>query len=559
MIREIIEKNYRPLPGNPHGVMITTTLEFASSIEEEEAKSLVNGFRNLPQGSWSLKLWYTPLWDRHEDDMMPRPAKARLMAGSKNAELLFADERLTAWLDTLSPAFADDFGGLANRARWVNILGVRSLHSDSPLALCFPIKRRIADFPKLRTLHESLVSREGIVLFQQHKDWRDLLEWVRGREAIIAWLDAHRVEATPSDAGRTAAEIIKAVGNLHGVQLFAHEETIRKLDDMASRRVREGEPENANSTKEYPDRTASVEEWKALVSRRSNKMRFRSATLDDFVKANVFRLGLAVPCTHCQKTNWYGLDDVSAELICVRCLSVFPFPQGGINPKRTPWHYRVVGPFSVPDFASGGYATALTLRLFARGLGTSDVRITYATGLDLKFDQVMMEVDFVLWFQNMFRDSKEPVTLFGEAKSFAEEAFSRRDIDRLKALAHRFPGSFLVLSCLKNRLSKPEKDRIRKLAEWGRLPDSAGRPRAPVIVLLGDDLFLEWHLPDAWKTRGGKFASIIGDRYIDLRNLRTLADITQRAYLDMPSYFEWLRKRYEGLRGRKKPSRAKAA
>jgi hypothetical protein len=434
-----------------------------------------------------------------------------------------------------------------NSARWVNVLGLRSIHRDSPLALCFPIKSRIEDFPKLITLRQALVSREGIVLFQQHKDWRDLLEWMRGREAIVAWLDARGIEATPSDAGRTAAEIIKAVGDLHGVRLFAHEETIRKLTDMASRRVREPEPGNGESTKEYPDRTASVAEWKSLISRRSNRSRFGSEKLDKFVAANVLRLGLAVRCTHCQKTNWYGLDDLSAETVCVRCLSTFRFPQGEIDPKRTPWHYRVVGPFSVPDFASGGYATALTLRLFAQGLGTTDVKMTYATGLDLRFDQLPIEIDFVLWFQKerMFRDSKEPVTLFGEAKSYAEEAFSTKDIDRLKVVARRFPGSFLVLSCLKDKLSKAEKDRIRGLAEWGRLPDSAGRPRAPVIVLLGGDLLFEWHLRETWETRGGKFAKLIGGHYIDLTHLWNLADITQHAYLEMLPYHEWRRKRYE--------------
>jgi hypothetical protein len=427
----------------------------------------------------------------------------------------------------------------------------------APLALCFPIKSRIVDFPKLITLRQALMSREGIVLFQNYKNKRDLLKWMRGREAIIAWLDAHGVEATPSDAGRTAGEIINAVGDLHGVRLFAHEETLHKLNDMASRRVRE----HGESTKKYPDRTASVADWKSIVSRRSNKSRFGPTELDDFVMANVFRLGLAVPCTHCQKTNWYGLDDLSTKLVCVRCLSTFPFPQGEIDPKRTPWHFRVVGPFSVPDFASGGYATALTLRLLARGLGTTDVRITYATGLDLKFDQLSIEVDFVLWFQkeHMFRDSKEPVTLFGEAKSYAGEALSKRGIDRLKAVARRFSGSFLVLSCLKDRLSKAEKDRIRGLAEWGRLPDSAGRPRAPVIILLGGDLFFEWDLRETWETRGDKFAKMIREPYIDLTHLWNLADITQAAYLEMPPYDEWWRKRYQRPGRRRMSARAKAS
>jgi hypothetical protein len=490
-----------------------------------------------------------------------RPAKARLEAGSQNGELLFTGHRLNAWINTLSPKFAGRFSRSTNRARWVNVLNIGSFHSDSALALCYPIKQRIADFPKLRTLREALVSREGIVLFQHYKDWRELLEWTYGREAIIAWLQAYGVEATPSDAGRTAEELIRAVGHLGGVRLFAHEETIRKLDYMAARRVSGSQARDGKSQKEYPDRTAPVEDWISLVRRRGNELRFPTAKLDDLVKANILRLGIAVSCTHCQKQNWYSLDDLSQTLVCTRCLNSFVFPEGEINPRRTPWHYRVVGPFSVPDFASGGYATALTLRLFARGLETADVRITYATGLELRLDQLSMEVDYVLWFQKgrILQDSKEPATLFGEAKSYSEEAFSTKDIDRLWALGRRFPGSFLVLSCLKDKLSKTEKHRIRRLAEWGRLPNAEGKPRAPVIVLLGSDLFFEWHLHEAWKGRGGKFADMIGDHYTDLTNLWNLADLTQRAYLDMPPYFDWLRKRYEALNRRRRPANSKPA
>jgi hypothetical protein len=263
--------------------------------------------------------------------------------------------------------------------------------------------------------------------------------------------------------------------------------------------VSESQAGDGKSKKEYPDRTAPVEDWITLLRRRGNDSRFSTAKLDDLVKANILRLGIAVSCTHCQKRNWYSLDDPSDTLVCIRCLNSFAFPQGEINPRRTPWHYRVVGPFSVPDFGSGGYATALTFRLFARGLETAGVRITYATGLELRFDQLSMEVDYVLWFQrgHIWQDNKEPATLFGEAKSYSEEAFSKKDIDRLWALGRRFPGSFLVLSCLRDKLSKTEKHRIRGLAEWGRLPNADGKPRAPVILLLSSDLFFKWHLHDA--------------------------------------------------------------
>jgi CubicO group peptidase (beta-lactamase class C family) len=72
------------------------------------------------------------------------------------------------------------------------------------------------------------------------------------------------------------------------------------------------------------------------------------------------------------KMNWVGLAAMSDQLICERCLGPFAFPQGTLDFEHTPWRYRVVGPFSVPDFAGGAYATVLALRVFGdmvAGLG----------------------------------------------------------------------------------------------------------------------------------------------------------------------------------------------
>src|SRR6266404_5835887 len=42
-IVEFVKANYRPLPGNPHGVMIQATIQFGRSISEDRAKAVAEG------------------------------------------------------------------------------------------------------------------------------------------------------------------------------------------------------------------------------------------------------------------------------------------------------------------------------------------------------------------------------------------------------------------------------------------------------------------------------------------------------------------------------------
>ena len=323
---------------------------------------------------------------------------------------------------------------------------------------------------------------------------------------------------------------------------------------MAARRqVRSAE--GVIETREYPDRTLPVAEWSGLLQKRFNRNQgYHRYSLSDFTEKNVLRLGLEVRCTNCHKDNWYAINQLDLFITCSRCLDRFKFPQGDLRFRSTPWHYRVVGPFSVPDYAAGGYATALTLRLIAHGLGTHDAQITYATGLDVEIGKRSLEIDFVLWHQRarFQRENLEPATLFGEAKSYAREAFTERELENMRMLATYFPDSFLVLSCLKKQISNKEKRLIKKLAEWGRIPQDDGSPRAPVIVLTGHELFFDWHLANTWKKAGGKAAECIGERYHDFRDLWLLADITQQIHLDLPSWHDWVRQWYQAKWERKK-------
>ena len=68
------------------------------------------------------------------------------------------------------------------------------------------------------------------------------------------------------------------------------------------------------------------------------------------------------------------------------------FPQADItdiNRRKYLFRYLVIGPFATPGAADGGYATALTLRLFSETLDISDNRLTYTAGLKFKSEKNM--------------------------------------------------------------------------------------------------------------------------------------------------------------------------
>lgn len=532
---EFVKANYRPLPGNPNGVMIHPMLQFGRSISEEKARAAVAdvGLTQLSDTRWALQHWYDRIWDLDRTDLIAQPERARLSAATSDFEVnvgrdpSYRNCRFTS----LAPDFATPHGD--GSARWVNVLKLQTYGEDENLALTLPSSFTGDESQGLRLGSAALISREGFVLPQRYKQHREYLRLFTGREAVIAWLEMQGLKAEPSDPGRIADQIFASLGGLWGVPLIANRETLRLLDEM-SKSVRK---HTDGRVEEFPDRTIEVKRWKDHIHRRANTGIGRRADLDAFIKAKVFRLGLTLQCTNCMKKNWFGIENLKEELICERCLQSFPFPQGSLNFDRTPWQYRVVGPFSVPDFAGGAYATVLTLHAFGHIVAGDRVNLTYATGLHFTIgDNAPFEVDLTFWYQRreMFDLEEEPLLAFGEAKSFAADAFKQEDLERMQKLATQFPGAFLIFSTLKDELNDEEKREIGRFALWGRerLPD--GKPRAPVIVLTGAELFSAWSMAQSWKDAGGQRAQIAEPAYMRFDNLWTLAEATQQVYLELP-------------------------
>ena len=319
------------------------------------------------------------------------------------------------------------------------------------------------------------------------------------------------------------------------MHLIADKETICLLNSMAMQEVVRGAADDA-TRRQYEGRTVNARRWEILIANRAKKQLPR-LTLEEFTKRGILKLGLGVPCPNCTHGNWFGLDEVSYQVTCERCLKAFPYPQGATS---TRWKYRVTGPFSVPDFAEGAYCVALTLDMFSRKLnGGYNVAMTYTTGLNLKHEQFEREVDFAFWHSESttFGQRTEPRFVFGEAKSFAKEAITDRDIKTLKLVASAVPGSVVVVSVLKPAFCDPEKELLVEFTKWG-WELVHGQPRAQVILLTGIELFADFDVQMAWKNAGGHYPA--DPRYDVFGDLDAFAHATQKIHLGLNYYAERL-------------------
>jgi hypothetical protein len=136
---QFLKSNYRPLPGNPHGVMITPTIQLGRSINEERAKTLVAeaGLTALQDCRWAFKLWYDQVCEDNTDDRVARPQPVRVTAAEADHELTVSgDDEPSIRFPDLAPGFAPEHDNRS--ARWVNVLRLQNYGSDDRLALVLP-------------------------------------------------------------------------------------------------------------------------------------------------------------------------------------------------------------------------------------------------------------------------------------------------------------------------------------------------------------------------------------------------------------------------------------
>ena len=249
------------------------------------------------------------------------------------------------------------------------------------------------------------------------------------------------------------------------------------------------------------------------------------------------------------------LTSADYQITCERCLKPYDFPQAALRDHNRNWTYRVVGPFSVPDFGRGSYSALFrcvfwSLSLFYR-------QDTFSTAMNLVFDGIEHEVDFVAWRgEARLTPEKPPRLIIGETKSLGRDAVIKpKDMAKLKAVAQKLPDAAIVVAVMRDHFTEKEKRILRKFVTWGRRLNAYGEPTNPVLLLTSHELFMDHHVLYTWKNLTPEHAKFSDSN--QTLDLQSFADATQQIYLGLKSFSQWHRELWAARHARRK-KKAKA-
>jgi hypothetical protein len=551
-IHKILKAEHRQIMGNPNGVMHKATIEFGRSIPNMKAEFLIRCLKpGLPQGALVVKYWRNAIWIEHRDDRVHRDNRIEVTAKERRADLVLKEDReLRTTFETLEPGFSERYG--RGNHRWVNVLNISNYNNRS-IGTVLPFNTFDRSWPRLGMGGDAIpVGSEGWVFPQQYTNLGQYVSLLTANDAIVGSLGQLGIRAELSEPGHIARQMLEHLRGLWGVHLLADIETLKLLNKMAGGlRRKSNEEDTVEETFEL--RTAPLKDWTDRIAARKRRRPLPRLSLEDFTKSNVIRLGLETDCPHCNAKNWSTLTGIDYRVTCERCLKPYDFPQAALREHNRNFTYRVVGPFSVPDYGRGSYSALLTLRLLER-FDDSTSEMTFSTAMNLSFDGVQREVDFVAWRGDgrLGRESRRPPHLIiGEAKSLGRgDLITARDLVKLKSVAVKVPDAVVVISVLRDHFTRAEKVLLEKFVNWGRRVNVRGEPTNPMLLFTSHDLTMDHSLSVTWKDLGGTHA-----RFADYEHTRTLlniADATQQIHLGLPSFHQVRRDYWDRRHARRK-------
>lgn len=534
-LNDVIQEEYRPMAENPNGIMHSATIEFGRSISQASSQAMIKEFfEPCTKGKFTVKFWRNDIWHTKAENEGPKFDRIRYSYSTSSHKLSIDEEGYTE-VPAISPEFSRRFGG--RNARWANVLKIRG-YGKSEYATLLPFNTFNDNWPKRFVGNSVQITSEGWVQLSRYKNLNNVLFLQNGVDAIIGWLETKGVSAQLSDAGQISKQLYERIGGLWDLHIFKNSETLKLLNKMASS-FRRRKADDEEMLESFEGRASSIDVWFNHIQKRRQNQSLPSLSVEDFTKREVLKLGIETKCTHCKAKNWSSLDQVDYELLCHRCLKKYEFPQSGLRKQNKNWKYRVFGPFALPDYARGSYSALLTVNAIKEIRFHSDA-ITFSPALELKFNSEVAEVDFALWLgpSEDWMASKEPTLFVGEAKSFAEKAFTRKDIQKLKLVAKRLPEAGIVFSVLKKQLSIDDVAQISNFVLWCRKHDRKNNFRRPILIMTAIELFASFSIQNSWQDHGGEYTDFAN--FNTTNSMMELADAMQQIHLGLPSYYEWL-------------------
>ncbi|NQU77226.1 hypothetical protein HQ544_00860 [Candidatus Falkowbacteria bacterium] len=595
LVNKIIKRNFVPYRHNKD-MMHHTNFICSRSSTMKEMQAFSKKLASPGKGAISLQHWYPRMWDEWAKDK-DHVELCSIMAKEDSEEVLLDDNFLR--FKDISPNFVDRYGG-NGKPRWINILRFKDFYNRYDCPSVFP--RNLKDAFRIFGAHsfdKAWISSEGINIPCKHYEGSHFFKIPTNFKVFEAWLKELGFEIELSGPGKILLKIIDSVGGIHGIWTFQKEEIIKLLNDMSHAAVEsevEGLGEGVSKSK-VRGKTVPVKKWKDLLIKLDhNSPEIAERHFKNLLNFKILKGGIFLQCPECTQHTWYALDDLSDKVICERCLEKFDFPI--VKPvSKSNWHLRTIGPFSVENYAQGGYCVALSLRFFG-GHGLSN-EMTWIPSFSIKsivvkhdfqklnldtkglwqnlidkdyvnergcvkpkfwvlkhFSDMNLEQAFVskkeeIWkilshgieadfgiflSQGRLDEIKPQIVIFGECKSFNE--FTSKDVNRMRQIADNFPGAVIAFCTLRSILTDREKKIIAKLARRGRKHFKAEQWMNPVLILTGIELFNDFEPPYCWKGKGASH-NAFADNWRVQDGIQELCNVTQQIYLGIESYWTW--------------------
>jgi hypothetical protein len=424
---EFITNSHRPYPppsnaGEDASFLCSRTCPF------DEMQQYVSKLKRPPSyfvtHDWRFpRLWEE--WGRHADHAEPQLVECEI----KSADAMSLGGSILS-VATVLPEFIEKHQILTPTHACTNVL-----ESFPDGAAVIPWQLIDPSFFATGARDERVwVGREGICSVAGEYASHRHLRLPNSFNVFTAWAQRNGLEIQLSAPGRTAEQMINALGGLGGARLIGNEELIKVLDRMANGTLEidaPGDSESGSDRRRPRKSSIPLHQIQQVLKRANNDNAYAAENhLAGLLGGNVLALGVEVPCSECEHATWFALEQLSTKLKCSRCLREFDFPL--TRPNKITWSYRVQGPFAVENYAHGAYCVGAALHFLSEELSHECTWITSFTLRAKDQSRDNAEADFGAFLKPAgFSELTDPVLVLGECKTFGD--FESRDFDRVRA------------------------------------------------------------------------------------------------------------------------------
>ncbi len=452
--------------------------------------------------------WFPRYWEKGE--FLSYDKSAAVAIRSTNKQTIIATEDLKIHIPVLSPTFKERYIRHI-KPRYINEIRLDFDEMEGKYAQVLPdIPTRAADFIIKGSGFSQWIFSEGAMYFLAQGN-SDYLSFIipKASEVFTKWFENHKLKIRHSSSGKLGNQLLKNIGGIYGTNFFAN----RGMPPVLALF------ENG--------KTVLKQTLEGLLSRQLKNFRetSRKSITAKLLDKSIIEFGTEIQCSFCDQRSFYRLSLLHDKVKCPICQNDFYVPAHDADQIK--WAYKGMGPFSRNNKADGLFCVLLTLRFFRVSMYPSLITPFLSFEI-LENDKVINEVDLGVFFCKDSRSYEAPDLFFAECKT--EIDFKDDDIEKMKNLGIRFPGTILTFATLKLELSEEEKIKIARVANYFR-KGLGRRPVCPVLILTGNELLPEHTFEPLLNIK-----PLIIDHLRFSDEISHLADVTCQKYLGLPSF-----------------------